>query len=126
VSAISLSPKDRRALESIADGLGAADGRLASMLATFTRLTAGEAMPGRERLQAGWRRAVRVRPGQRAGTAAVRPAGRKRASLLMVLWAVISIGLVAFAAVTGRSGPSPCAAKPALSCPGHPLPHGAR
>jgi hypothetical protein len=123
---VSLSAKERHALESIEVRLGAADHRLASMLHTFTRLTAGEAMPGRERLQTGWRRAVRVRSRHRyrAGAATVRPAGRRRASLLMVLWAVISIGLVAFAAMTGRSGPSPCAAKPALSCPGHSLPHG--
>jgi hypothetical protein len=124
---VSLSAKDRHALESIEERIAASDRKLASMLDTFTRLTAGEAMPVRERFRTGWLRAILVtsRERNRAGFPAASPASRRRAGLLMVLWAVISIGLVAVGAVTGRSGPNPCAAKPALSCPGHPLPHGA-
>jgi len=45
---MSLSLRDRRMLRGIGKALHRDDPRLASMLATFARLTDGEAMPGRE------------------------------------------------------------------------------
>lgn len=122
---MSLSVKERHALASIEERLTASDRKLASMLDTFFRLTAGEAMPKRERVRAGWPRAIRARDREhyRPRTMAS-PASRKRARLLMVLWVVISLALVAVAAVTGRAGPAGCAMT-AVNCAGH-QPHGAR
>ena len=45
---MSLSEREQQALQSIEERLADADPRLALMLATFTRLTAGEALPTRE------------------------------------------------------------------------------
>jgi hypothetical protein len=45
VSAMSLSERERQALQSIECKLAGDDPGLASMLSTFTRLTAGEALP---------------------------------------------------------------------------------
>lgn len=47
---MSLSEREQQALQSIGDQLADADPGLASMLATFTRLTAGEALPARENI----------------------------------------------------------------------------
>ena len=44
---MSLTQPETQALGSIADGLAGADPRLASMLAIFSRLAAGEEMPAR-------------------------------------------------------------------------------
>src|SRR5215472_3289264 len=46
---MSLTEPETQALGAIADGLAGADPRLASMLAIFTRLAAGEDMPVREK-----------------------------------------------------------------------------
>jgi hypothetical protein len=122
---VSLSAKDRHALRSIEARLGATDRRLASMLDTFTRHVADEAMPARERLRAGWQRLLRLRRPRCLRAASASPPRRRRASLLMVLWAVISIGLVAVAAAAGRSGPASCAPYRGLACPARPLTHSA-
>ena len=45
VAAMSLSERDQQALDGIEDGLAGSTPKLAAMLATFTRLTAGEEMP---------------------------------------------------------------------------------
>ena len=47
-----LSVREQRALHSIEAGLAASYPRLASRLAAFTRLTAGEAFPAREHIRA--------------------------------------------------------------------------
>ena len=52
---MSLTEPEPQALGFIADGLAGADPRLASMLAIFSRLAAGEEMPAREKTR------VRVR-----------------------------------------------------------------
>lgn len=56
---MSLSPREQQALDSIADGLAGSDPKLASLLVTFTRLTAAEEIPVREKIRAGWRQATR-------------------------------------------------------------------
>lgn len=125
-SALSLSVKERHVLASIENRLAASDCKLASMLNLFVRLTAGEAMPSRERLRNGWRRAIVARDRRHYRPRAVAgPASRKRARLLMVLWVVVSVGMVAVAAVTSSGGHGSCAAHPALSCAGRQPPHGA-
>jgi hypothetical protein len=45
---MSLSVGEQRQLDTIGDAVSRSDARLASMLATFGRLTAGEPMPDRE------------------------------------------------------------------------------
>lgn len=53
-----LSVREQRQLDTIGESVSQSDVQLASMLATFSRLTAGEPMPDREQL---------TRPGSRAG-----------------------------------------------------------
>ncbi len=53
-----LSVRERRRLDTIGEAVSQSDVQLASMLATFGRLTAGEPMPDREQL---------ARPGGRSG-----------------------------------------------------------
>jgi hypothetical protein len=53
-----LSVREQRQLDTIGEAVGQSDVQLASMLATFGRLAAGEPMPDREQL---------TRPGSRAG-----------------------------------------------------------
>jgi hypothetical protein len=59
VAVMSLSLRERHALHSIEDRLCVSDPELASLLAMFARLTAGEDMPPPEKTQAGRRRASR-------------------------------------------------------------------
>lgn len=49
---MSLSPREQQILHSIEGELARCDLRLTSLLATFTRLTAGEALPARENILA--------------------------------------------------------------------------
>jgi hypothetical protein len=105
---MSLRPRDRQALASITEGLAGSDPALARLLDTFTRLTAGEAMPSRAPV-AGRGRQIRVgvrRVGRRLG-----PGG-----IMMVLWLVITMLLVSLAAVWGNSDPLPCSASRAMGC----------
>jgi hypothetical protein len=53
---MSLSSHEQHALHSIEDRLCVSDPELASLLATFARLTAGEDMPVREKTRTGGRR----------------------------------------------------------------------
>jgi hypothetical protein len=50
---MSISERERQALGSIEDRLACSAPQLASMLAIFSRLTAGEEMPARERVRRG-------------------------------------------------------------------------
>jgi hypothetical protein len=47
---MSMSVREQRQLDTIGEAVSRSDARLASMLATFGRLTAGEPMPEREQL----------------------------------------------------------------------------
>jgi hypothetical protein len=81
VAVMSLSAQEQQALDSIGHKLSASDPELASLLTTFTRLTAGEDMPSREKAQArpGWagRRLGRHRRRRLRGMVHP-PAGRPR------------------------------------------------
>jgi hypothetical protein len=98
VAVMSLSAHEQQALDGIAAGLAHSDPRLASLLATFSKLSSGEEIPAREKVRvARWnflRRARRM----------YERVGFKRAAL--VLWLVIGIVLVAVALVLshGASG----------------------
>jgi hypothetical protein len=108
---MSLSAFEQHELQCIENSLADSDPRLASLLATFTRLTAGEEMPARERIQAGRRlgpgrrRRRRPRPGAR-GAAIARPPRRVAWRRIgPVLWVLLAIGLIAGAlAATGGGG----------------------
>ena len=128
---------ERRALDSIRDGLARSDPRLAALLATFTRLASGEAMPVRDELRArplrAIRRSRRKRRHPRRGPVRgfSRRLGGERIALL--LWLLITVGLITTGLTLSRSGsqsacterwPGVCAdAAPAHSSP---LPYGIR
>lgn len=93
---MSLSERDQRALDSIEDRLAGSNPELASMLATFTRLAADEALPARERIRAaGSNRRERLR----------------WQVLPTLIWLVISVAMIS-AALTlssgGKGGSPPC------------------
>ncbi len=113
VAVMSLSAHEQQALDTIGDKLCVSDPELASLLATFTRLTAGEDMPVREKNQTTARQAAR-RPRRHRlrrprGVARV-PAGRSRRLLIwqgasLVLGVLLAVAVVAGAmAVTGLRG----------------------
>ena len=108
---MSLTEPQRQALGAIADGLAGSDPRLASMLTIFSRLAAGEEMPAGEK--------IRVRHGR---AAAHRPRrlyprlGLQQAMLL--LWAVISAGLLAVALILNASAShKACIRSTGTACP---------
>ena len=109
---MSLGAWERQALDSIADGLAGSAPDLASLLAIFSRLASGEAMPAREKLQmlrqdrphrsGGYPRRGKMRPDAR------RPGrGWPRTwplLCLLVSAGLVSAGLVTVALVLSRGG----------------------
>jgi hypothetical protein len=88
---MSLSAHEQQALSSIEERLSGSDPELASLLATFTRLTASEDMPVREKVRARWRQHV-TWPGAR-----------------VILLLLLALALIAGAVVlTGTGGGPPC------------------
>jgi hypothetical protein len=110
---MSLSADDRRALDSITESLAESDPVLAGLLDTFTRLTAGEAMPARE--QVGARR--RQMQGT-AGRKRARRAGRRlgTAQILMLVWLLLTALFLSLAVALGSGGPAPCRTSWAMGC----------
>ena len=110
---MSLTEPEAQALGAIADGLAGSDPRLASMLTIFSRLAAGEEMPVREKIRVRRGRPAAHRPRRawrhpRRGT--VFPQARRlypRLGLplaMVLLWVVISAGMLAVALVLNTSG----------------------
>lgn len=128
---MSLTGLERQALGSIEHGLAGSDPRLASMLNIFSRLAAGEEMPVREK--------TRVRRGR---TAAHRPRGARQhprrgtacpqarrlyqrlgwQQAMLLLWVVISAGLLAVALVLNNSGHKACIRSMGTTCPSPSIP----
>ena len=109
---MSLNPWEEQALESISDRLTEADPKLATLLDTFSRLTAGEHMPVRETV-----RRRRRRPARRARRVRrhVQRAGPGPAMLL--LWLAISVTLIAVAVVLSQGASRPgCTVALPLAC----------
>ena len=96
---MSFTEQERQALGSIADGLAGSDPRLASMLTIFSRLAAGEEMPADERIRVTRGRSAAHRP--RRARSHPRP-GLQQAMVL--LWVVITAGLLAVALILNTSG----------------------
>jgi len=120
-----MSERERQALGSIEDGLAGSDTALASMLSIFSRLTSGEEMPAREKIQVRRRadhspRRARRRPHH--GTALPRAhqlylrLGWQQAMLLV--WAVVSAGLIAVALVLNARGHGACTPLMGTVCSG--------
>lgn len=108
---MSLSTREERALRSIREWLTSSDPKLAALLATFTRLVAGEDMPARERIQAGWQRAAPLpghrRPARRGKTGRPRGQVRWRPSFqlaALLLWLVTTVVFVIVALLLSRGG----------------------
>lgn len=98
---MSLNAREQQTLASIEDRLTGSDPELASLLATFTRLTAGEEFPARENIGA------RQLPSRLRG---------KLAWLLLCL--VVSIALIAVGLIFGcgsRGGHGSCSSWPVLA-----------
>jgi hypothetical protein len=116
VAVMSLSARDRHALDSIECWLAGSDPELASKMDTFTRLTQGEAMPWRERLHP--RRSFPAPPspggpGRRLARRlsqpeTVGPGGRlarrlSRQQVAVLVWIVISAALLMTGLAVTRS-----------------------
>ena len=117
---MSLSAREQQTLDSIETELAASDPKLASLMATFARLTSGEDMPVRERIWAVSRR----------GTLG---AGRLRRHLGFLraaawLWLVVAVMLVAVmlvaVALATSSGSRATCAKPWPAACAAPAPGG--
>jgi type VI protein secretion system component VasF len=93
VAVMSLSPREQEALSRIENGLAGSDPELAGRLATFTRLTSGEAMPAREEMQTGTRRARRPLA-----------ASTRLTHAMAVLWVLIAVGMIAAAMSLSGNG----------------------
>jgi hypothetical protein len=102
VAVMSLSAREKHALDSIESWLAGSDPGLASMLDTFTRLTSGEVMPVREKVRPRPRRNSQGRRTGRRPRPLAHPLGRQHVAVLV--WLVISIAMVATALAVGRSG----------------------
>jgi hypothetical protein len=103
---MSLNLPETQALRSIADGLAGSDPRLASMLAIFSQLAAGEEMPAREKIRARRGRPAAHRPRRarrhpRRGTAF--PQARRLYPRLGWQQAMLVLGAVIAAGVRDRS-----------------------
>jgi hypothetical protein len=116
---VSLSARDRQALESIEARLSGSDPKLASMLHTFSRLTAGEDMPEPESAGRSVVRAMRSwRTARLPRRRLLRSSRWHRARLLVCLWLAISLALITVAVVLSRASPGSC---PSIrpDCPAH-------
>ena len=83
-----------QALESIQGALGHTDPKLASLLATFSRLALSEDMPAHEKVRSPLRHPPhRHRSLQRAA---------------VLTWLLTSIAMITVAVILSRGGPAPC------------------
>jgi Protein of unknown function (DUF3040) len=125
---MSLSAKERHALDCISEGLTVSDPALAALLGTFTRLNATEGMPAREQIQPRpykrctarrTRRIASLEPARRPGWLPVR-------AWIRLLLVVLLIGLLISAAVAfGIDTAAPCTVRQSTDCPLNPAPSAA-
>jgi hypothetical protein len=94
-------------LDSIQSALGHTDPRLASLLATFTRLASSEQMPAHEKVRSPLRHPPRRRRSRpRRAKAPHRHRSLRRAAVLT--WLLTSIAMITVAVILSRGGPVPC------------------
>jgi hypothetical protein len=110
---MSLNEPQMQALGWIEDSLAGSDPRLASMLNIFSRLAAGEEMPAGEkiRIRRGQPTAPRPRPARRHPRWGIAPPQARRLyprlglqQAMLLLWVVITAGLLAVALILNTSG----------------------
>lgn len=101
---MSLSARERKALDSIEGRLAGSAPELAMLMSAFNRLASDERMPDRERLRKGPRSALRRPPARRHS---VRRGPYPRLSLqwiALVLWLLATAVLIATGITLGTSG----------------------
>lgn len=119
---MSLSARDRRALDSIRDRLSGSDPGLAGLLGTFTRLTAGEEMPTREQIRARWSSGGTRRRPQHGRSCRRGPrhqgfGGLGLGGALTLVWLLVTATLISVAIVLSTGSPGvPCRTSWALGC----------
>lgn len=108
---MSLSARDRQELDVIEEHLATSDPQLAGLLATFSRLADGEAIPAREQIPADSPQAVgRALRGVFPRWPARSKSGRTSLPNLLTqvsvlaIWLVISVALIAVALLLSHSG----------------------
>jgi hypothetical protein len=124
---MSLNAREQYVLDSIRTSLADSYPDLVGIMATFTALTAGEAMPAREQIGLGWRWARTRRRARRAGPRARRRFGLVQA--MMLLWLLTSVAFITVAVALGSStsnGTAPCGTMGTMSCPQLAHVHGTR
>jgi hypothetical protein len=105
VAPMSLSAHEQRTVDAIEHRLSGSDPDLASLLSMFSRLTAGEEMPAREKIRAGWQRL-----------------SWERAELLLGILiglALIAVAVAMAASGSGSGGGRRACAVWAAACAGH-------
>lgn len=110
VAVMSLSAREQRALNVIAEQIAGSDPGLTSKMAAFARMTAGEDMPLREKILA-----VRTRDTRHLFRLPRRP-GFQRTALM--LWLVIMVGLVAVAVALSNGSRTACTKARPAACAG--------
>lgn len=114
---MSISERERQALDSIENELARSAPRLASMLAMFSRLTSGEQMPARE--PAGRAAGAPGSPAGTAGRAGPRRVWRRRigGAALAWLWlAAVAALLALMVTLTHDTRVSPCTHSLTTAC----------
>lgn len=115
---MSLNEQEVRVLDCIADGRTSSDPRLGSLLMTFSQLASGQEMPVHEKIGTN-RRHRRPSRRSRSGHAGrrLRPGSHRAGTLRAVLlWVVLSAGLIAVALIIIPSGPRTCVESRAATC----------
>jgi hypothetical protein len=98
---------EHQALNSIQSALGHTDPKLASLLATFTRLASSEEMPAHEKIRSALRHPPhRHRSRPHRGQAPHHHRNLQRTVILT--WLITSIAMITIAVILSRGGPAPC------------------
>ena len=97
---------EHQTLDSIARALGGSDPKLASLLATLSRLASSDEMPAHEKVRSPLRHPARRWPRPRRDKTSHRHRGPQQAAVLS--WLLISITLITVAVIASRGGPVSC------------------
>ena len=98
---------EHQALDSIQSALGHTDPKLASLLATFSRLTSSEEMPAHEQVRSPLRHPPRRRRSPpRRGEVVDDGRGPQRA--MIMIWLLTSIAMITVAVILSHGGPTSC------------------
>lgn len=121
---MSLSAHEQQELDLIEDEIAASDPTLASLLATFARLSADDELPAREQIRASrGRRGRRRPPGHGTFLRPGKPA-TDLSLVAVVLWLTVSVALLVSVLVISRGGGGKGCAVPGLTCAGQAPAHG--